>query len=211
MRPITLLAIVAFISIYTPAAGGKKHPKLPSPPQQLKAFDYFVGTWICKGKWPKARHEPKDIPVVAKFEIKRDLRGFWYMARYTKKVSKRSPHPYTTSCIMGFETITRQFVIRCVDDMGLYMKLRSNGWKRKRMAFTGSGNLVLGLPWPLRRTFHKKSRGEFRYIRETKNPSVKTRMVKLPGSKERFKMMTAPADKWVVSEESLCKKVRRAF
>lgn len=92
----------------TGAAAAKGRPIVPPPPAELKALDYFRGTWICTGVTEPKGAAPAHL-TDGKTTYKWDLANFFQTFTRQDKRTKEDPTPRLERGYLGYDPETKEF------------------------------------------------------------------------------------------------------
>ena len=130
---------------------------VPPPPNEALAKNLkgMEGKWKCDAKYPDTAFG-KAHNAKAEFNMKSDLNGYFYTARYEEKKAKDNPTPYVMAQFIGFDPSKSELVRTDMDGIGAITHLTSKGWEGDKMMWSGE---TMGGPQKLvfKETMTKKS------------------------------------------------------
>jgi hypothetical protein len=150
---LTALPVVPVMAAEPPAAPAAM--PLPTPAPELGQLGFFVGDWNCKGQVETTPMGPQHA-TQAKVNVRKELRGFWYIGRYEERKSAANPAPMSFEFIMGYDGAAKTWSLDGFDAFGSRSHQTSPGWQDGKLVFTGE-TAGGGPATPARDTFTKKA------------------------------------------------------
>jgi hypothetical protein len=122
----------AAIAASAALAEDKPAAQMPKPPDELKAEQWFVGTWTCKGKRYAGTMGPEG-PVADKIQFTMDLGGFWLEVKVTPTAGPMKGKEVAN----GFASWDGTQHVRFDFLTGGMARLTSKGWDGDKLVFEG--------------------------------------------------------------------------
>jgi hypothetical protein len=157
MKRFVCAAAIAASAAFAAFAEDKPaaRPEMPKPPDELKAEQWFVGTWNCKGKMYAGPMGPEG-PIGDKLQISMDLGGFWMEVHVTPTGGPMKGK----EVVNGFASWDGTQHVRYDFLIGGMAKLTSKGWDGDKIAFEGE-RMVGPQKQAMKHTITRKGDGEF--------------------------------------------------
>lgn len=149
---------VALVGLTATAFAKDAAPQAPAVPSQMKQYDYFLGTWHCRGKMFASPMGPEHA-TKASARGSRAVGGRWLLMTYDEHKTKANPVPYRVGVYLGYDSATKMFVENCHDVFGGYCTQTGSGWNGDEMKFEGTQQ-GMGDAGMVRDTFTRKSARE---------------------------------------------------
>ena len=114
-----------------PATSGQ-----PTPPGELRALDYFRGSWICTGVVEPRGDKPAHL-TNGKATYKWDLGNFFEVFTNQDVRSKDDPTPRSDRGFLGYDSGTKEFTITVLYVGGGRLVAASPPWANDGLKFMG--------------------------------------------------------------------------
>lgn len=130
-----------------------------APPAAAKelsdAMAPLEGDFKCTGKMIDSPMGPGHA-LEATWSMKKELNGYWFVAKFDEKKTKVSPMPYAMSSTVGWDAGKKQLARADFDNFGQVTHAMSKGWEGDKLVFEGK---VTGeMPMSFRETTTKKAK-----------------------------------------------------
>jgi hypothetical protein len=166
MKKLAPLALVLSIA---PAFAQQPDPKklATTPPAELSALKYFVGTWSCEGKgFTPAALGGKEFPNKEKVTFSLTLDGFWIAGNFESEKIPGMPFPTVgkSENRASYDRLEKSFVLLGMSNRGGYTMAKSKGWEGNKFVWAGTSSGLIKID--VRITITKKSETEYHALGE---------------------------------------------
>jgi hypothetical protein len=135
-------------------------PMAMTPPAELKALDYFAGSWTCISKVEAGPMGPAH-QVTTHAEAKWELGNYWLHFHGDEEKSKENPVAKQADVYLGYDAASKKYPALGVFFGGGWMANGSStGWEGDKIVWTGDV-MMMGKKSTSKHTFTKKSDTEY--------------------------------------------------